>query len=259
MVFSLPQSSERRDLYIPGDIVIDIENSVLFATRNHDKAREFESLLGDFLNPLWEVRDIASWPEPVPEVVEDKESFWGNAVKKAYEVSQATQTVTISDDSGLVVDALDGRPGVYSARYAGEHASDAQNNEKLIEQLAGVPDEKRTARYECVAALAIPENDAGRALLARTGMHYENIGEASPTEEAKMVRVDDRIVVWFRGSVEGRIIDEARGTNGFGYDPHFFVPQWGKTMAEVSLEKKNSISHRAEALRKMAEFFSGNP
>ncbi len=242
-----------------GADVIDIDNTLLIATRNHDKTREFQSLLGHFVNPLWEVLDIANWPRPIPQVVEDKDTFWGNAVKKAYEVSRATGSVTISDDSGLEVDALGGRPGVYSARYSGENATDESNNHKLVGELEGVPAKKRTARYVCVAALTIPENEAGRALLSRTGMHYEDIGEAAPEEEAKMVRVDDRIIVWFRGTVEGRIIDEPRGTEGFGYDPYFLVPQWGKTMAEVNLKTKNTISHRAEALRKMANFFKGNP
>lgn len=238
---------------------MDTDNTLVFATRNQDKAREFESLLGDFINPVWRVFDIASWHERVPEVVEDKETFWGNAVKKAFEVSQHTNSAALSDDSGLEVDALDGRPGVYSARYAGPAATDEDNNRKLVDELQGVPQKERTARYVCVAALAMPNNKIGRALTARTGVRIEEIGDASPDKEAAMARVDNRIVVWFRGTVEGLIVDKPRGTEGFGYDPHFYVPQWDKTMAEVSLEKKNSISHRAEALRKMAEFFQGNP
>lgn len=238
---------------------MDTDNTLVFATRNHDKAREFESLLGDFINPTWRVFDIANWHEQVPEVVEDRDTFWGNAVKKAFEVSQHTNSVALSDDSGLEVDALDGRPGVRSARYAGPTATDEDNNRKLVEELQGVPQKKRTARYVCVAALAVPNNKIGRALIARTGVPIEEIGRANPDKEAAMARVENRIVVWFRGTVEGLIIDKPRGSQGFGYDPHFYVPQWDKTMAEVPLEKKNSISHRAEALGKMATFFQGNP
>ncbi|QDG51436.1 non-canonical purine NTP pyrophosphatase [Persicimonas caeni] len=238
---------------------MNTSDTLLFATRNQHKAREFQSLLGDFINPSWRVFDIADWHDQVPEVVEDKETFWGNAVKKALEVSKHTGSVALSDDSGLEVDALDGAPGVYSARYAGPNATDEQNNRVLIKELEGVPEKKRTARYVCVAALAIPDNKIGRALIARTKVPFAEIGEAEPDKEQSMARVDNRIVVWFRGTVEGLIIDEPRGTEGFGYDPHFYVPQWDKTMAEVPLDKKNSISHRAEALKKMATFFQGRP
>ena len=239
--------------------MIETDNTVLFATGNSDKRREFESLLGDFLNDLWQVYDLRTWPEELPEVVEDKENFFGNAVKKAFEASKLTQSVAISDDSGLEVDALGGRPGVYSARFSGENATDALNNRKLIDELQGVPAAERTARYVCVACLAMPNNKVGRALLSRTGVPFEEIGAARPDTEGQLAAVDDRVVIWFRGTVEGRIVDQPRGTGGFGYDPHFYVPQWDKTMAEVSLDQKNSISHRAEALRKMSEFFAGNP
>ncbi|MFP4600346.1 MAG: non-canonical purine NTP pyrophosphatase [Persicimonas sp.] len=239
--------------------MLDKDDTFLFATGNPGKRREFESLLGDFLNPNWRVFDLESWHDQLPEIEEDKETFWENALKKAYESSQITHSVALSDDSGLEVDALDGRPGVYSARYAGPDATDADNNRKLIAELDGVPFEERTARYVCVAALAMPNNKTGRALVSRTGVPFEEIGESKVDKEAMLSRIDDRVVIWFRGTVEGRIIDEPRGTGGFGYDPHFYVPQWDKTMAEVSLDKKNSISHRAEALRKMAQFFAGNP
>jgi XTP/dITP diphosphohydrolase len=243
--------------------VTDTDTTLVFATRNPGKAREFESLLGDFIYPTWQVFDIASWHDQIPEVVEDKQTFWENALKKAIEVSEFTKSVAIADDSGLVVDALDGRPGVHSARYAGPNASDADNNKKLIDDLRGVPDSERTARYECVAAIALPNNNVGRTITSRTGVRIEEIGEASPDKEASMVRFDNRIVAWFRGTVEGCIVDEPQGSGGFGYDPHFYVPprdnQWGKTMAQVSLDQKNTISHRAEALGKMAEFFAGNP
>ena len=234
---------------------MDIDNVLLFATGNTDKRREFESILGDFLNPMWEIFDLTTWPDPVPEVVEDQEDFRGNALKKAEQVSLATGTTTIADDSGLVVDALDGDPGVQSARYAGPGATDEENNRKLIDALQGIPERRRTARYVCVIAMVVSAKEVGRAILERARKRFRAIPEARPTEEGKLSKAGSRVYIWFRGTVEGRIIDEARGEGGFGYDPHFYVPEWDKTMAEVALEKKNEISHRAEALGKLREMF----
>ena len=234
---------------------MNVENVFLFATGNSDKHREFESLLGDFLNPMWETYDLASWPEPLEEVVEDRKTFQGNALKKAEEISLATGATALADDSGLEVDALDGRPGVYSARYAGPDATDADNNAKLIEKMRDVPESERTARYVCVIALVLSAEKIGRAIVERTGIRFRDVPEAKPKSEEKLARVDNRVYVWFRGTVEGRIVDQARGDGGFGYDPHFYVPRWDATMAEVPLSKKNEISHRAEALRKLQDFF----
>src|SRR5690554_484798 len=205
------------------------DTSLLVATRNANKTREFQGLLDDLLDPAWGVFDIASWGSAIPEVVEDAETFYENAIKKALEVSLSTGSVAMSDDSGLEVDALDGRPGVWSARYSGEGATDAKNNAKLVAELAGTPEAKRGARFVCVAALAIPENTIGRAILSRVGIPFTEIGEARPTKEAQMVRIDGRIVVWFRGEVQGRIVDQARGHHGFGYDPHFYLPERSQT------------------------------
>lgn len=237
--------------------MIDTDTSLLFATKNPNKTREITSLLQAFINPVWTVYDIAGWENPVPPVREDKQTFWGNAVKKALEVSQFSGSVTLSDDSGLEVDALDGLPGVRSARFAGPNATDQQNNQKLIRELAGVPRSGRRARFVSVVALAIPQNTVGQALLARTGIPFEEIGVAEPSEEGKMARVGNRIVVWFRGEVEGEIVDDGRGVNGFGYDPHFYVPEQRATMAEIAPAEKNAISHRARALAKVVEFFPG--
>src|SRR5690554_4174109 len=239
--------------------MIDIDTSLLFATRNAHKSREIRGLLEDFINPIWGVFDIASWDSPVPEVIEDADTFYGNAVKKALEVSLHTGSVTLADDSGLEVDALDGRPGVWSARYAGEGASDAQNNQKLVAKLAGTPEAKRGARFVCVAALAIPENTIGRAILSRVGIPFTEIGEARPTKEAQMVRIDGRIVVWFRGEVPGLIVDDGRGQYGFGYDQTLYLPELSQTMAELTPAEKNARSHRAQALQKLSVFFQGNP
>lgn len=239
--------------------MLKTDTSLLFATRNPNKTREMQSLLGDFLNPIWNVCDIASWGEPVGEVVEDQPTFWQNAVKKALEISLETGSATLADDSGLVVDALDGQPGVHSARYAGPGATDALNSQKLLRALQDIPESRRSARFTCVIALALPNNMIGRALMARTGIPFEEVGEAPPTGEAKMVRHGQRILVWFRGEVPGRILDTPLGNNGFGYDPLFYVPEFGATLAEVPLTQKNSISHRARAIAHMSEFFTGNP
>lgn len=239
--------------------MLKTDTSLLFATRNSNKVREMHSLLGDFLNPIWNVYDIASWGEPVGEVVEDQPTFWQNAVKKALEISLQTGSATLADDSGLVVDALDGQPGVHSARYAGPGATDALNNQKLLAALKDTPDAKRSAHFTCVIALALPNNMIGRALLSRTGIPFEEIGEAAPTAEAKMVRQDQRVVVWFRGEVPGTILSAPRGINGFGYDPLFYAPEFDATLAEIPLAQKNSISHRARAIARMSEFFTGNP
>ncbi len=240
---------------------MDVDNVFLFATGNSDKRREFESMLGGFVHPMWETYDLNDWPESLPDVDEDLETFRGNAFKKAETISLATQATCLADDSGLEVDALDGAPGVRSARYAGPDASDADNNEKLIDELQGVPDHERTARYVCVLALVVSARMAGRALVERTGVRFRDVPEGQPTREGELIRADDRVYIWFRGTVEGRIVDEPRGDGGFGYDPHFLVPEWGETMAEVSLERKNSVSHRAEAIRKLLDFFptTSNP
>src|SRR5690554_2240778 len=235
------------------------DTSLLVATRNANKTREFQGLLDDLLDPAWGVFDIASWGSAIPEVVEDAETFYENAIKKVLEVSLSTGSVAMSDDSGLEVDALGGRPGVWSARYSGEGATDAKNNAKLVAELAGTPEAKRGARFVCVAALAIPDTTVGRALLARAGRSFAEIGEAKPDQEGHLARVGARIVVWFRGEVEGRIVDAPRGEHGFGYDPHFYLPELSKTMAELPAAEKNALSHRANALQKMSAFFQGKP
>lgn len=232
----------------------------LFATGNSNKREEFESLLGDFIHPGWNVYDANTFPEPLPDVVEDRDTFVGNAIKKAVELSKHANAPALSDDSGLVVPALDGEPGVYSARWSGPAATDQKNNEKLVEEIQGVPRDERQAYYTCVACLALPDDHVGRAILRRAGVPFEKVAPGDPTaEEARLVTYNDRVVVWFEGRVDGEIITEPRGEHGFGYDPYFYVEEWDATMAEVPLDKKNEISHRARALRKLSEFFHGNP
>ena len=149
----------------------------------------------------------------MPEVVEDGDTFEANAMKKAEVTSRILNCPVVADDSGLVVDALDGAPGVYSARYAGPEANDAANNRKLLQALKDVPVEKRGAMFVCVMALAVPG------------------------AETRTVR----------GTCSGWITQQPRGENGFGYDPLFYLPERGCTMGELSPSEKNRISHRAQA------------
>jgi len=150
----------------------------------------------------------------MPEPIEDADTFEGNARIKALHYARLADCWTLADDSGLEVDALGGRPGVYSSRYAGPSCDPLANNAKLVAALASVPLERRTARFCCTVALA------------------------SSTE----------VLATTRGVVEGLIVDDPRGSNGFGYDPHFWVPQWGMTTAEMTPEQKNRISHRGHAV-----------
>jgi len=182
------------------------------ATRNRSKVRELQALLGGTRLTLCSYRDFRD----LPEVVEDGRTFGENATKKAVTLAQHTGLLTIADDSGLEVDALDGRPGVLSARYAGPEATDKGNNEKLLAELRNVPEARRTARFRCSVALANP-----------TGL-----------------------IAVVEGVCEGRIASEERGTEGFGYDPLFIKDNSVKTFAELPLELKNRVSHRALALEK---------
>lgn len=184
---------------------------LLLATGNAGKVREIREMTAA-AGVDWVGLD--AFPD-VPEAIEDGATFAENARIKALHYAGATGLLTLADDSGLCVDALDGAPGVHSARFAGEPRDDARNNAKLVRDLTDIPDQQRTARFRCCLAFAEP----GRVLL-----------------EAE-------------GAVEGRIVDEPGGTNGFGYDPHFFVASHGRRMAELPPDEKNAISHRGAALR----------
>lgn len=184
---------------------------IFLATGNKHKIDEIKAIFKNVKDI--EILSIKAGIE-IPEVVEDGDTFEANSAKKALEIAKFTGMITIADDSGLCVDALNGEPGVYSARYSGEGATDASNNAKLIKNLQGI--ENRKAHFVSVITLGKPD---GRA--------YS-----------------------FRGEVEGEIIDIPRGDTGFGYDPHFYVAEYGKTLAEMP-EMKNVISHRANALKKL--------
>jgi XTP/dITP diphosphohydrolase len=192
---------------------------LVFATRNRGKLVELRELLPD-IDVLSIDEAAARIGRAIPEVVEDADTFVGNAIKKAREVSAATALPALADDSGLEVDALGGAPGVYSARYAGVtgHVADAANNAKLLAALSAVPRDRRTARFR-----------AALALCDVTGV----LGERAITAE---------------GTCEGEILEAPRGSGGFGYDPLFFSPELGMTFAEAGVGSKSELSHRARAM-----------
>jgi XTP/dITP diphosphohydrolase len=197
-----------------------VTRPLVFATRNPGKLVELRALLPDV--EVLSIDDLArQLGRDIPDVVEDADTFAGNATKKAREVSELARLPALADDSGLEVDALGGEPGVYSARWAGEPCDDRANNAKLLARLTGVPPERRTARFRAVLALA----DVHGPLGART------------------IVVD--------GACEGTILDAPRGTGGFGYDPLFYAPELGATFAEAGIGTKSELSHRARAMRAM--------
>ena len=185
---------------------------LVLATRNQDKKEELSALLAELGISL---RTLEEFPG-APDVVEDGETCEANAVKKATEIAQYTGHTALADDTGLKVEALGGRPGVFAARYAGPDASYEDNWRKVLHEMEGIPWERRNASFLTVAAIAQPGFD---------------------------VQVVD-------GTLEGMIAEHPAGDNGFGYDPIFFIPSLGKTMAQLSAEEKNRMSHRAIALRK---------
>jgi len=188
---------------------------IVVATRNRGKLREILPLLADLRLDLHTIDDLA----PDAELREDGATFEDNALAKARQAARATALPAIADDSGLEVDALGGAPGVHSARYAGLSSDDGQNNAKLIAALAALPGAPRAGRFRCVAAFVDPAQG---------------------------------IVIVRSGSCAGEILGAPRGAGGFGYDPLFLVPALGRTMAELSLEEKNALSHRAAAFRALA-------
>lgn len=184
---------------------------VIFATGNKGKMKEIREILGDLDIELLSLKDAGINAD----IDENGSSFEENAEIKAKAICRLTGEIVLADDSGLEVDYLNKEPGIYSARYMGEDTSYRIKNANLIERLEGVPDEKRTARFVCAIAAAFP----------------------------------DGTVKTVRAAMEGRIGYEERGENGFGYDPIFFLPEYGCSSAEISMEEKNKISHRGKALR----------
>lgn len=186
-------------------------NILVLATTNQNKVKEFQEMLGDFPVQIKSVADFG----PIPECIEDGETFDDNAYKKAWHTAKILGLPAIADDSGLVVEALGGAPGVYSARYAGDDASDEDNCQKLLKEMKGK--KNRKAAFKCVLSIAVPSGPA---------LTYE-------------------------GSCEGTILEEKRGESGFGYDPLFYFEKFNKSFAECNSKEKNEVSHRGRAL---AEF-----
>lgn len=192
-------------------------DEIVLATGNEGKVKEFEGLLLGVAGKIIGLGDL----ESPPEIVEDGETFMENALKKARIIAKYSGRPALADDSGLAVDALGGKPGVYSARYAGEGATDDDNIDKLLRELGDA--ENRNARFVCFLALVTPD---GKETVVS-------------------------------GKCEGVILTERRGSGGFGYDPVFYLPEYGKTMAEIPPALKNEISHRARAAEKLVHLLKG--
>ena len=186
---------------------------IILATQNQGKVRELRELLGDEAIEVLSLLDFPDWED----VEETGVTFADNAALKARAASQRAGMIALADDSGLEVDALGGAPGVYSARYAGEPKDDERNIDKLLHALETIPEDIKTARFRCALVMAT------------------SFGEEYLTE----------------GAVEGRILTERRGSDGFGYDPVFYLTEFARSMAELTLSEKNTISHRAQAFRKV--------
>ncbi|WML36019.1 XTP/dITP diphosphatase [Clostridium sp. OS1-26] len=187
---------------------------LVVASNNAKKIKEIKQILEKYQIEVVSLKEAGIDID----VEEDGNTFIENSYKKASEIYKIVEdAMVLADDSGLAVDCLNGAPGIYSARFAGEHGNDKKNNEKLLELLKDKKDEERKAKFVCAIVLIISDD--------------------------KVVKV--------QGEIEGRIIDEERGSNGFGYDPLFYIPEYKMTFAEMDSELKNSISHRAKALKKI--------
>lgn len=187
---------------------------IIIATKNEGKVREFKDFFRAYDIEVLSLYDLGS---ELPDIEETGATFEENAALKAEQISSILHKTVLADDSGLMVDALDGAPGIYSARYAGEEKNDDANNQKLLHALKDVPEEKRTAKFVCVLAVSVPNEET----------------------------------VFKIGTCEGRIAYNSQGENGFGYDPLFIPEGYTETMAEISSEEKNRISHRSNAIKKL--------
>lgn len=190
---------------------------ILIGTTNEGKVNDFKQLLENEQIQVLSLRDL----DNAIDVEETGTTFAENAILKAETLSRYYNQIVIADDSGLEIEALNGKPGVYSARYAGEHKSDEDNINKVLSEMEGIPFHNRKAAFVCVLALAVPG------------------------QETKI----------FEGKCDGYITEKPKGNNGFGYDPIFYVPEKEKTMAELSLEEKNELSHRKRAIDKLKEYW----
>ena len=192
-----------------------MDKVIIFATGNEGKMHEIRQILGDMDVKILSMKEVGIEAD----IIEDGTSFEENAIIKAKAIAAFTDHIVLADDSGLEIDYLNKEPGIYSARYMGENTSYDIKNANLIERLDGVEDEKRTARFVCAIAAALPDGE----------------------------------ILTAQGTVEGRIAYEPKGENGFGFDPIFYLPEYGCTTAQLSEEEKNAISHRGRALRSMKQ------
>lgn len=190
-----------------------MNKTIIIATRNQGKAKEFKQIFNEY---GYQVKTLLDYPD-IQDVPETGETFAENAFQKASVISSELNTIVLADDSGLEVDAIGGRPGIYSARFAGEHGNDAKNNQKLVEDLKDVPKADRQANFHCSLVIVGPNREP----------------------------------LCVEGKAFGCILDSGRGDNGFGYDPLFYLPALDKTMAELTSEEKNEMSHRARAIEKL--------
>jgi XTP/dITP diphosphohydrolase len=242
-----------------------LTDQVVIATRNAGKLKEFADMFGTL---GIQVKSLADYPE-MPDVIEDRDTFAGNALKKAQEMADQLGLPVLADDSGLCVDALGGAPGVYSARYAGEPANDAANNAKLLRELAAlvaplqlpaaagggtVAEDSRQATDAAVAGVA----PIAAGLMQEGGLTLEQAQAHPPVySAARFVSVlvlynpADGSTLSVEGTCSGYILTAPRGEAGFGYDPLFYMPEYGQTLAEMTLTEKNRVSHRAHALQKL--------
>lgn len=190
-----------------------MDHKIVFATENEGKMKEVRMILSDLNREVLSLKEMGLEVE----IEENGTTFEENAIIKAKQIMELTGSIVLADDSGLEIDYLNKEPGIYSARYGGRDTSYKIKNQMLIDRLEGVPDEKRTARFVCVIAAALPDGK----------------------------------IITTRGIIEGRIGYEEQGKNGFGYDPIFYLPEYGCTTSELDIEEKNKISHRGKALREM--------
>jgi XTP/dITP diphosphohydrolase len=194
---------------------------LLVATTNRGKFAEVESSFKHLPLRILPLQSLGTFPV----VIEDGATYEENALKKARILAEYSGYLTLADDSGLEVDALNGGPGIYSARYSGEEGNDQKNNEKLLNVLNDIPEDERTARFVCALALCAPKSQGPKQLIVRE-------------------------------SCEGRIAFSPKGQNGFGYDPIFFYPPFGKTFGEIDRETKATVSHRGKAIKRLAQSLS---
>lgn len=192
-----------------------MDKTIIIATNNKGKAKEFKKIFSDY---GYNIKTLHDFPE-IGEIPETGDSFAENALQKAAAISEELNTIVLADDSGLEVEALNGEPGIYSARYAGEHGNDQKNNEKLLKELENIPKEERKANFHCTLVLVGP----GREPL------------------------------FVEGNIEGFILDAPKGENGFGYDPLFYIPSLDKSMGELTNDEKNQMSHRAKAIEQLRD------